>query len=80
MKDLRRVVKRAEAKLNEASCAVQCIEKCLSFSHFNGETPQVVACSGNEIILEFRGHEMHIEKAIEIMEGCGNITPSDFVY
>lgn len=77
-KQLRTAVKKAECKLNEASCAVQCIEKYLTFHRFSGDTPQVTACSGDEIILEYYGREMSIEDAIERMEDYGYITPDDF--
>ena len=78
-KKLRQSVKTAETKLNEASCAVQNIERYLTFSHFRGEEPQVTACNGDEIILEYYGREMPIECAIERMESVGYITPYDFI-
>lgn len=75
---LRNVVKKAELKLNEAECAIQAIQKHLTFAHFAGDTPQVSACNGDEIILEYYGREMPIELAIERMEDYGYITPDDF--
>ena len=75
---LRKTVKKAESKLNEASCAVQCIEKYLTFARFDIVTPQVSACNGGEIILEYYGRELPIKTAIEIMEDSGYITPDDF--
>lgn len=77
-KKLRNAVKKAELKLNEASCAVQSIETHLTFARFGGDTPQVSAC-GDEIILEYYGREMPIETAIERMEEYGYITPDDFI-
>lgn len=77
-KKLRDAVKKAEKKLNEASCAVQSIEPHLTFARFNGVTPQVSACNGDEIILEYYGREIPIETVIEIMEERGYITPDDF--
>lgn len=79
IKKLRHAVKKAETKLNEASCAVQCIENYLTFARFNGDTPQVSACNGDEIILEYYGRELPIEIVIERMEDCGCITPDDFM-
>ena len=76
--ELRKAVKKAEEKLNEASCAVQSIEKHLTFCSFSGQEPQVTACNGDEIILEHYGREMPIEEAIERMETAGFITPYDF--
>lgn len=76
---LRKAVKKAETKLNEASCAVQCIEKYLTFAQFDMVTPQVSACNGDEIILEYYGRELPIKTAIEIMEDSGYITPNDFI-
>ena len=77
-KKLRYAVKKAETKLNEASCAVQNIERYLTFSRFDRDEPQVSACNGDEIILEYYGREMPIEIAIERMEQYGYITPDDF--
>ena len=78
-KKLRYAIKKAEMKLNEASCAVQSIESHLIFARFNGVTPQVSACNGDEIILEYYGREIPIETVIDIMEERGYITPDDFV-
>lgn len=78
-KKLRQAVKKAEMKLNEASCAVQNIERYLTFFRFSGTEPQVTACNGDEIILEYYGREMPIEDAIERMEIVGYITPDDFI-
>lgn len=78
-KKLRKAVKNAGLKLNEASCAVQNIERYLTFSRFNRTKPQVTACNGDEIILEYYGREIAIERAIEIMEHYGYIAPDDFV-
>ena len=66
-------------KLNEASCAVQNIESHLTFARFNRVTPQVSACNGDEIILEYYGREIPIETVIKIMEERGYITHDDFV-
>ena len=78
-KKLRQAVKNAEVKLNEASCAVQNIERHLTFCRFRGEEPHVSACNGDEIILEYYGREMPIECAIARMESVGYITPEDFI-
>lgn len=77
-KKLRNSVINALKKLNEADCAVQMIERYLTFARFDGREPQVTACNGDEIILEYQGREMPIEEAIERMEEYGYITPSDF--
>lgn len=78
-KKLRQAVKNAEMKLNEASCAIQNIERHLTFCRFGEIEPQVTACNGDEIILEYYGREMPIETAIERMEYSGYITPNDFI-
>ena len=78
-KKLRNAVEKAKMKLNEASCAVQEIETHLTFAQFNGDTPRVGACNGDEIILVYYGREMTVEDAIEIMEDYGYITPDDFI-
>ena len=77
-KGLRKAVKKAEQKLNEADCAVQSIETHLCFSGFGDIEPQVTACNGDEIILEYLGREMPITEVIERMEEYGYITPNDF--
>ena len=76
---LRKAVKEAESKLNEASCAVQNIEQYLTFARFDRDEPQVSACNGDEIILEYYGREMPIEEAVERMEQYGYITPDEFI-
>lgn len=78
-KKLRHAIKQAETKLNEASCVIQNIERCLTFCHFGGTEPQVTACNGDEIILEYYGRVMPIETAVERMEYSGYITPDDFI-
>ena len=75
---LRESVKEASRKQTEADCAIKAIEKHLTFSGFRGDEPRVSACSGGEIILEYKGFEMPIEEAIERMEEYGYISRSDF--
>ena len=77
-KGLRNAVKKAEEKLNEASCAVQSIETHLTFCGFGEIKPQISACNGDEIILEYYGREMAIEEAITRMESVGYISRDDF--
>ena len=78
-KKLRAAVKWAERKLDETDCALQLIEKNLTFFRFGNDKPKVSVCNGsNEIILEYRGREMPIEEAIERMEEYGYITNDDF--
>lgn len=78
-KRLRKAVKDAELKLNEAGCAIQNIERYLTFARFNRYEPRVTTCNGDEIVLEYYGREIPIERAIEIMEYSGYITPDDFI-
>lgn len=79
-KKLREAVKKAQAKLNEADCAVQSISKYLTFCHFGGDVPNISSCNGtNELILKYHGREMPIEDVVERMEEYGYITPDDFV-
>ncbi len=78
-KKLRNAVKLAEQKLNEASCAIQSIETHLTFARFDRIEPQVSACNGDEIILEYYGREIPIEDVIARMEETGYITPDDFL-
>lgn len=78
-KRLREAVKKALIKQTEADCAIKEIEKHLAFCGFRDEEPCVSACSGGEIILEYKGLEMPIEEAIERMEEYGYINIRDFV-
>ena len=78
-KNLRDAVAKAEQKINEADFAIQEIELHLVFARFESEKPKVTACSGGEIILEYRGREIPIKDAIERMEEYGYILPDDFV-
>lgn len=77
-KRLRNSVTKAFRKLTEAESAIQVIDTHLVFSGFRGDKPQVSACNGGEIILEYKGFEMSIEEAIERMEEYGYISRSDF--
>lgn len=79
-KKLREAVKKAKGKLNEANCAIQCIEKYLTFAFFkDDDTPHISACTGEEIILEYHRRELDINQVIDIMENTGYITPNDFI-
>ena len=76
---LRNALAKALSKLTEAECAVSALQPFFVFHNFfDEEEPQVTACSGREIILEYKGHEMTIEEAIERMEDYGFISKSDF--
>ncbi|PIK19778.1 hypothetical protein [Prevotella intermedia] len=76
---LRKLVNVAEGKESELSIALQNIERHLVFCGFGGETPHVSMCAGCEIILEYQGSELDIEKVIELMEEVGYITKDDFI-
>lgn len=76
---LRNALAKASSKLTEAECAVSALQPFFVFhDFFTEDEPQVTACSGGEIILEYKGYEMSIEKAIERMEKYGFISKSDF--
>lgn len=77
---LRKAIKLAEKKQNEADLAVQAIQKHLAFSGFDtNDEPVAVMCSGNEIILEWHGAELDINSVVDYMENGGFITPDCFV-
>ena len=77
--NLRKALAKALSKLTEAECAISALQPFFVFHNFfEEEEPQVTACSGGEIILEYKGHEMSIEEAIERMENYGFISKSDF--
>lgn len=76
---IRKLVKRAQDKESELSFALQAIGRELVFRDFQDDTPNVSMCGGSEIILEYHGSEIHIDKVIEIMEEVGYISKSDFI-
>lgn len=77
---LRKAIKFAEKKQNEADQAVQAIHKYLAFSGFDtNDEPVAVMCSGNEIILEWHGAELDANTIVDYMENGGFITPDCFV-
>ena len=61
------------------NCLVQKVESLLQFQGFSFvETPNACLCAGGEFILEYRGKEIFIEEALELMETRGCIIPEDF--
>lgn len=77
---LRKAIKFAEKKQNEADLAVQAIQKHLAFSGFDTyDEPVAVMCSGNEIVLEWHGAELDINSVVDYMENAGLITPDCFL-
>lgn len=77
-KQLRTVVERAYRKINEAQTAIEDIQKQIVCSGFDDNPPAITHTKDNELILEWNGAEMPIERAIEYMEEYGYITPYDF--
>lgn len=77
-KQLRTVVERAYRKINEAQTAIEQIQGSLIFSGFDDNPPAITHTKDDELILEWNGAEMPIERAIEYMEEYGYITPYDF--
>ena len=77
--ELKEAVKLAEAKMNDADIAIQALQKYFVFEGFwEGEEPVVSGTNSNEIILEYRGHEMDIREAVERMDCYGYISKYDF--
>ena len=77
---LRTVVKQAETDANRLSISLQEVERLLVFRGFQEEDmPQVTICGGDEIILVYRGSEIHAPTFIDIMEEVGYITKEDFI-
>lgn len=79
IKKLKKAVKLAEDKMNEANIAIQTLQKYFVFEGFlEGEEPVVSGTNSNDIILEYRGYEMDIREAVERMECYGYISKYDF--
>lgn len=77
---LRTAIKRAEADANRLGISLQEVERLLVFRGFQEEDmPQVTICGGDEIILVYRGSEIHSSTFIEIMEKRGYITKKNFI-
>lgn len=77
---LKAVVMQAETDANRLSASLQEVERHLVFRGFQeDDTPQVTICGGDEIILVYRGSEIHAPTFIEIMEEVGYITKDDFI-
>lgn len=76
---LRNAINRAYDLQHRADCAVSVVASLLAFRDFNyDEEPTLSITSSDEMILEWQGHEMHIESALDIMERIGYIRPTDF--
>lgn len=77
---LRTATKQAETDANRLSISLQEVERLLVFRGFQeDDTPQVTICGGDEIILVYRGSEIHAPTFIDIMEEIGSITKEDFI-
>lgn len=80
MKSLRTAIKQAETDANRLSISLQEVERLLVFRGFQEEDmPQVTICGGDEIILVYRGSEIHAPNFIDIMEEVGYISKEDFI-
>ena len=80
MGKLKSLVDNALQKSNELSFALQEIGRHMTFVGFNGEEPDVNTCSGEEIILYYKGKLLDIETAIDYMESKGYIHYDDLHY
>ena len=76
---LRNAIRRAEEIDNRLSVAIQNIEALLVYEGFDDiEEPELSMLSGGELMLVWRGHEIHSNIVLDIMECNGCITPQDF--
>ena len=76
---LRNAIKRAEDIDNRLSVAIQNIEALLVYEGFDDiDEPELSMLSGGELVLVWRGHEIHSNIVLDIMESNGCITPQDF--
>ena len=80
MGKLRSLVDKALRKSNELSFALQDIGRHMTFIGFDGEEPEVSICSGEEIILYYRGKMLDINAAIDYMESKGYVSYDDLHY
>lgn len=76
---LRNAINRAYDLQHRADSAVSVVASLLAFRDFDyGEEPTLSITSSDEMILEWHGHEMQIETAVDIIERVGYIRPTDF--
>ena len=76
---LRDAIVRAYDLHNQADSAVSVVASLLVFRDFNyDDEPVASITSSSEMILDWRGYEMHIDSALDIMEKIGYIQPTDF--
>ena len=75
---LRDAIYRAYDLHHQADSAVSVVASLLVFRDFDyDDEPVVSVTSSDEMILDWRGHTLFIESAIEIMEKVGYICPTD---
>lgn len=78
-KTLNKKIEKAYAKLNEAECAVSEIFTMLRFDGFTEDSlPMISHSHGVEIFLVYKGFEIQIEQAVNLMKANGSIKPEDF--
>ena len=76
---LRDAIVRAYDLHHLADSAVSVVVSLLVFRDFNyDDEPVASITSSSEMILDWRGYEMHIDSALDIMEKIGYIQPTDF--
>ncbi len=78
-KTLNKKIEKAYTKLNEAECAVSEIFPMLKFDGFQEDSlPTISHAHGVEIFLVYKGFEVQIEQAVNLMKANGSIKPEDF--
>ena len=76
---LRDAIVRAYDLHHQADSAVSVVASLLVFRDFNyDDEPVASITSSSEMILDWRGYEMHIDSALDIMERVGYIHPTYF--
>ena len=76
---IRDLIKKAEEKENELSCAVQEVERNLIYVGFIDCEPSASMCNGSEFVLDYQGSTLDVKGIIECMEQRGYIMPCDFI-
>ena len=73
------LIKKAEEKESELSCAIQNVERNLVYHGFTDKEPSASMCSGGEFILEYQGREIDANGVVTLMAQRGYINPDDFI-
>lgn len=77
-KEFINAVHRAYMSQNVANFYLREVNRLLVYREFGDDPPQASICAGLEFIVVWRGWELLIEEAVDIIASRGYLLPSDF--